>query len=524
MAVTSTGYEINKQPIAQSFYVDETNGIYVTKVDLFFAQKDSTLPVQIQLRPMVNGFPSASQIIPGSIVVKNAVDVVEDTSGPTFNATTFEFAEPIYLKGREDYALVVVADSKLYQIYIAEINEFVKDSTEKRINKQPVLGSLFYSQNGATFTAAQNQDLAFNIYQAKFKTQNATAILHNASLPLQLLDENPITTKASSTEIQVKHINSGFQVGNVVKISGCDSGVGGLSAASINGDRTITKVDWTGYTFDAASSATDSAVAGGSLVKATKNIPFSLVYPHTATLQPKQTFLSAGIKATTARSYAGSETSFQKQTSFSDVKLNENNTALNRFLVAYDSAEVSELGSGVKSLDFSFKMATIDSNVSPMIDLQRTSVSLVDNMIDKQTSSPATGFNVPLNIVDETEATGGSHASRHFTRVVQLANDAVGLRVLLTANRPSAADFQVYFRTGTSDENIEENAFTLATQENTITSDENPVIYREYSYLIGGQGGSLPAFTKFQFKIVMRSTNQARVPRIKDMRVIALSV
>ena len=107
---------------------------------------------------------------------------------------------------------------------------------------------------------------------------------------------------------------------------------------------------------------------------------------------------------------------------------------------------------------------------------------------------------------------------------MQLANDAVGLRVLLTANRPSETDFQVYFRTGTSDENIEENAFTLATQENTITSDENPVIYREYTYLIGGQGGSLPAFTKFQFKIVMRSTNQARVPRIKDMRVIALSV
>ena len=36
MAVTSTGYQLNKQPIAQSFFIDEPNGIYVTKVDLFF--------------------------------------------------------------------------------------------------------------------------------------------------------------------------------------------------------------------------------------------------------------------------------------------------------------------------------------------------------------------------------------------------------------------------------------------------------------------------------------------------------
>ncbi len=42
-------------------------------------------------------------------------------------------------------------------------------------------------------------------------------------------------------------------------------------------------------------------------------------------------------------------------------------------------------------------------------------------------------------------------------------------------------------------------------------------------FLIGGQNGSLPAFTKFQLKIVFRSTNQAKVPRITDLRIIALA-
>lgn len=524
MAVTSTGYQLNKQPIAQSFYVDEVSGIYVTKLDLFFSARDAALPVQIQIRPMVNGFPSSSQIIPGSIVTKQRDDVVTDTSGPTLNPTSFVFDEPIFLTGREDYAIVVIADSKDYKIYIAEINEFVIDSTEKRINKQPTLGSLFYSQNGVTFTPAQNQDLAFNLYQAKFKTTSATAILHNASMPLHLLDKDPITVSAGSSTVKVKHINSGFQVGNIAKISGVDSGVGGLSGTSLNGDKTVTAVDWKGFSFNCGTNATDSAVAGGSTIKSTKMIPYSLIYPHTATIQPKNTFMSAGIKATTARSYAGAETSFQKETSFSNVKLNENNTALNRFLVAYDSAEVAELGSGVKSLDFSFKLATADSNVSPVIDLQRTSVSLVDNMVDKQISTPTTGFNVPINFVDETSATGGSSASKHLTSIVTLENDAVGLKVLLTANRPSESDFLLYFRTATSDEIIEEKTFTLASQENVITSDENLTVYRDYSYLIGGQGGFLPAFTKFQIKIVFRSINQARVSRIKDMRVIALGV
>ena len=144
MALTSTGYNVNKQPIAQSFYVDEPNGIYCTKVELFFAANDATLPVQIQLRPMFNGFPSSSQIIPGTQVVLPASSINVDTSGPNLTSTTFSFDEPVFLKGKEDFALVVIADSKDYQIYIAEINEFTFGSTERRVNKQPTTGSLFY--------------------------------------------------------------------------------------------------------------------------------------------------------------------------------------------------------------------------------------------------------------------------------------------------------------------------------------------------------------------------------------------
>ena len=87
MAITSLGYDLNKQPIAQSFFVDETNGVYATKVQLFFSSKDDSLPVHIELRPMVNGIPSSSQILPGSQVTVNSSEVA--TSADATSATTF---------------------------------------------------------------------------------------------------------------------------------------------------------------------------------------------------------------------------------------------------------------------------------------------------------------------------------------------------------------------------------------------------------------------------------------------------
>ncbi len=531
MAITSLGYQLNKQPIAQSFYINAPNGIFCTKVDLFFNAKDvsaAPLPVQIQIRPMVNGYPSSSKIIPGTIKMLPAASVNADTTGPALTATSFEFDEPVFLKGQQDYAIVLIADSMDYKVYVSEIDNFQFGSTERRANKQPDLGSLFYSQNGVTWTASQNEDLAFVIHQAKFKHTNAEIILHNASVPKKKLVNNPFTVTAADATVTTRHIGHGLQVGNAIEISGVDStGVGGITAASINGRRTITHVDWTGYKFEADSAADSDAIAGGASCLTTKNIPYSVIYPNTQILQPKNTAAGGAIKATTGRSFAGAETSFQKTSDYQAIRFNENNAALEPYLIAFDSAETAELGAGVKSLDYKITMRTLDSDVAPMLDLQRASMSLVDNIIDRQydssTSSPGS-FNAPLTFLSETAATGGSAAAKHITKVVTLEDDAVGLKILLTANRPNGTDFEVYYRTGTADEVITEKSYTLQAPETTLPTDENQLTFREYRYLVGGQNGSLPAFSKFQVKVVFRSVNSAKVPRIRDLRIIALSV
>lgn len=519
---TSLGYKVNKQPIAQSFFIDEIAGIYCTKVDLFFAAKDNSFPVTLHIRPMVNGYPSSDEIIPGTQVVVSGSSV--NTSADATTATTFTFDEPIFLKGLTDFALVLTADSKDYQVYIAETNEFQVGSTERRVNKQPILGSLFYSQNSATFTAAQNQDLTFKLYQARFTRNTGTIILKNAALPQRLLAANPITTTASSAVVQVNHPGHGLQIADQISLTGVDSaGVGGISRASLIGTRAVTAVDATGFKFNADSSADSSTLGGGINVQSTKNILYSIAYPHIQTLQPQNTLINAGIKATTSKSYAGSETAYSKETDFSNLSLHKNNEANELYVIANNATETSELGAGNKSLEVMLNVKTVDSNVSPMIDLQRASMTGVVYDIDKQSSSATSGFNVPFTFVNETSATGGTSASKHITKQITLAQDAVGAKVILSANRPKASDFQVFFRTATGDEVLIDQPFVLQPEETNNPSDENRGTFREYQYLIGGQGGDIPAFTQLQIKIVMRTTNAARVPVIKDLRVIALS-
>ena len=99
-------------------------------------------------------------------------------------------------------------------------------------------------------------------------------------------------------------------------------------------------------------------------------------------MQPRGTHVAAGVKTSTGRSFAGSETAFQKLSDFEPIKLNQNNQADKVYVVGHDSAEAEELGAGNKSMDVRINIATEDSNVAPMIDMQRMSMSLIDNIID----------------------------------------------------------------------------------------------------------------------------------------------
>ena len=534
MTETSLGYQVDKYTVAQSFFVKEQKGIFLTAIDLFFKtianSGSTTLPVAIELRPMNDGFPSAETVIPGSEVSVSATNINFSTNASS--STRFEFDEPIFLRGPKDYAFIVSTNTSQYELFAAMGDTFVIGSTEKRISKQQTLGSMFFSQNAATFTPAQELDISFKLIQARFKHTSGTATLRNASLPNRILNNNPLTTVSGDSRIIVNHLNHGFQPKDKINFNAGGGSVGGIGSAQLSGIQTIDSADFRGYSFRVATNATSTSTGGGNAVTTEKNIPYHKVYPSLQILEPQGTIVTAGLKATLSKQYieagygnAAASTRYSKQGSFQPIILNADNNADIPYAVISDRIADSA-GISNQSTELQLKLETSDSNVSPLIDLQRASLTLIANQIDKQAGSVTDGFNRPLvgTFVAETSAGGGSSAAKHITKVVTLTDDAKGLKIILSANRPVGTDFEVYFRTASQDGDISTQNFVLLSEETSNQPDNNPQIFRDYEYLAGGIGGDLVAFKKFQIKIVMRSGNQAIAPMFRDLRIIALSV
>tara|TARA_Y100001972_G_scaffold121944_1_gene166746 strand:- start:2272 stop:4623 length:2352 start_codon:yes stop_codon:yes gene_type:complete len=172
----------------------------MTGVDLFFQSKSETMPLEVRLAPLVNGYPSR-QIMKNSVCILNPNQVVvsDDASLPT-RAT---FPSPVYLATGE-YAFVVLAQTDEYNQWISQIGE-VDISTAGQpelgqvvISKQPSLGSLFKGQNAGTWTASQLEDMKYTAYKARFTTDPGTFRMYNPQLTefgeRNQLDENPIET------------------------------------------------------------------------------------------------------------------------------------------------------------------------------------------------------------------------------------------------------------------------------------------------------------------------------------------
>jgi hypothetical protein len=507
-------------PLAQSFFISNTNGVFATKVDVYFAEKDTgTAPVWGQIRAIENGYPT-SEVIGGSTVFKfpSEITVSDDASV----ATTFEFEEPVYLNPNKEYCFVLISSVPTYRVFISKVGDYVLGTTDKKVVKQPFLGSLFKSQNNSTWTATQWEDMKIHIYTAAFNTSYGEVVLNNASVPQKLLTEDPLSVDSADATISVYQPNHGFAVGDTVNISGATD-MAGISASSINGARTITVVDATGYQFEADSDATSAEIGGGSAILADQNILMDIANISLATLRPTETSITASIKTTTAQSIAGTETAYQQASTYTPMTIGKNIAFDAPQMIANGNNETTYL-SGAKSFNLKIGLQTTDKKVSPVIDMQRASVLAINNIIDKPAASPAAGFNVPINYVAETDPKGGSSVAKHISKVITLAQDAVGMKLFITANKPNAASFDVYYRVASGDDNISDLSWTAITSTSGLISDENPEVFREYEYLIGGNTGTLDAFNQLQIKIVMVSENQAKVPVFKDIRTIALAV
>jgi len=151
-------------------------------------------------------------------------------------------------------------------------------------------------------------------------------------------------------------------------------------------------------------------------------------------------------------------------------------------------------------------LRTNNKYVSPMIDTDRISIVGISNLINNDDTG-------------EDDKDHGDAEARYITRKVKLASPSDKLSVFLGINRPTGTDIKVYARfddanTPGSDASREDWEELSSSQ---IPFLSNPKLFKEIKFEVDPPND----FTEFQVKIVLLSSDTAKVPQISDFRAIA---
>ena len=252
---------------------------------------------------------------------------------------------------------------------------------------------------------------------------------------------------------------------------------------------------------------------GGNIVEVTQNIPFEYINPNFNLISPSGTSISARIKTTSGTSLSGNEASFQNL-GYEDVTINQLNRLDSPRIVASRLNE-SELLGGEKSFELELLMSTIDENVSPMIDLNTTNIIATSNLIDSKVTNYETDSRVNIPGFDP-------NSGIYETKRVNLEFTSNSLFVQFDAHRMGDANVRVFYKLFRNDANDSAQSYIPfnidGSPDKVVNPNESENAFSEYKFT----AENTPQFNGFMIKLVMTSTNQAEVPRVKNFRSIAL--
>jgi hypothetical protein len=182
----------DQDPLAQTFLVTgrqsakiNTSGMYLTKFDLYFATKDSTQPVVVELREvdsLTGNITNRTLPYARAIVSSDDINISDDASKPT----PVYFPAPVYLADETEYAVLVhpLTSNPNVTVWTAVLGE-IDITTKTRVSQQPASGFLFTSANDRHYVPVENEDLKFTAYYAQFDTSAAgTLIVKNPNMDI----------------------------------------------------------------------------------------------------------------------------------------------------------------------------------------------------------------------------------------------------------------------------------------------------------------------------------------------------
>ena len=277
--------------------------------------------------------------------------------------------------------------------------------------------------------------------------------------------------------------------------------------------------------------------SGGSKVTATQNIPFELIRPAIQSMTVPGTHISAQMRTISGASLDGTETPFEDQ-GFESITLGENNVVSTPRIIASRINETNNLSTlpGNKSFNMRLNLTTASSKLSPVIDSQRMSAFFTSNRVNNAISNYVTDNRV--NTIDDDPT-----AFQYLSKEVQLENPGTSIKILLNAYLNTDCDIRAFYAISNSENftpiylpfpgfnNLNDRGEIINQADNDGRSDTYVVPtaneetlnldleFKERSFTMN----DLPSFRFYRVKILMTSTNQVYVPRMKDLRVLALA-
>jgi hypothetical protein len=286
-------------------------------------------------------------------------------------------------------------------------------------------------------------------------------------------------------------------------------------------------------------SFTTEETCGGNEVKTSKNIQFSSIIPQVNVITPGQsTRVITQLRTVSGTSCAGNEISFIDQ-GFENIELGQNNDLPTTRLVCSRVNEIGRLQNlpRNKSLTLSVEMQSNDSNLSPVIDTSNISLVFGRYKLNNPISNYV--YDNRVNLIKDDP-----HSGIYISKKIDLSQPASSLKVYLTAYRDFSSDFRVLYRLFKPDsDNITQTYNLFPGYDNLVdlngdgfgdividpfqnTGNPDAFVrsslegeFLEYQYSID----NLEQFTGFSIKVVLSGTNEARPPKFKDIRVIALA-
>ena len=580
---TNTGFSVYKyDPLAQSFEIDARTGLpgaFVTKVDVYLRRAPVTdqnggtqtaIPLQLQIRETEAGVPKSHPVTEQFRVYKSADDCydvvnniadIENLDDVLANPVTFVFEEPVYLSGGTEYAIVLLAECNNYEAFVSTTYGLVLGKTTSRINKQPASGSLFLSQNGSTWTAQQDQNLAYRIHTAKFKSEG-NVNFYNSTYPKFVHNQLMMSVdSADFTRFRVNQFAHGLGIGDSVALTGLTDAKDylGLTGSQIlNKDNVVNEADAAGYFVNVPNGGTFSSagVFGETVCQSNNAFNFDRALMNFTSLDFEGTSINyegdfmSGIslsklsltEANDARFERGGVTTirnnapiyYSKPRLLGDSDMELDAQSANGPSIVMSANMKSTITSTFGNTTPQQQADGYVSDVSPIIDLQKCNFTMqnfqIDNQVDSAGESGNAVQNKPFFFVPETNPQSGSSPSKQITKPVVLDLAASGVKVFVDINKPPSASFDLYYRLANGDADIYGVTWVKATPDNNppddkfeaLTYDPLDLFYSEYRYLLGGVNGDLDDFTSFQLKVVMKTTNTCEIPVIGSIRAIAL--